>query len=107
MADGVLVFAIDNAGPNADGSYNVVATDYCDEIQVRENVDSTQWATADMQMKMPPNAANFGKVGQGETASFTPLGLGSTIFSPNQVVGTIKTRTGSINVRQLQIKHAR
>src|ERR1700688_2847542 len=101
MADATTTYAIDNAGPNADGSYNVAAQTYCKRIVVQENYNSVTAPSADLLQKMPSTAANFVNITKGTPAIFTAVGLGNG-FAPGQVVGSIKTVSGSITVQQIE-----
>lgn len=99
MQDLTQIIAIDNAGPNADGSYNVVSPGYCRRITLQEDYDSASSPTADLRAKMPASAANFVKVAKGTSVVYTPVGR--EFFKELEVVGTIKTSSGSINAQQV------
>lgn len=98
MADYTQILAIDNAGPNADGSYNIPSLDRpFKRVTVQEDYDSQSAPTTDLRAKAPAAAANFVKVSQGVPYVYTPVGKSQ--FDANETPGTIKTRAGSINLQ--------
>ena len=100
MADPISTFAIDNAGPNPNGSYNVVANSYCRRITIQENYDSANPPSADLQQFIPATSSTPARVAKGTPAIFTPLS--DLYFTPRQIVGAIKTSSGSITVQQVE-----
>lgn len=102
MADPNTTYAIDAAGPNPDGSYNVVANSNCSRITVQENYDSTNPPTADLLMYRPTGSSTPTKVILGTAAIFTPFTGQRDGFLKGQVVGAIKTVSGSITVQQVE-----
>lgn len=101
MADITRLLAIDNAGPNADGSYNVQVLNYrVSRVTVQEDYDSASAPTADLRVKAPPSAASFIKVAKGTPYVYTPAG--KLFFDPGEIAGTIKTSAGSINLQIIE-----
>lgn len=93
MPDPITTFAIDNGGP-----YNVVARSYCRRIEIRENYNSQNPPTADLQQFKPAGSSTPAAVSKGTSAIFTTL----TTFYPGQVVGAVNTLAGSITVAQIE-----
>lgn len=93
MPDPITTYAIDNGGP-----YNVIARSYCKRIEVRENYNSSNPPTADLQQFNPAGSSTPAAVPKGTSAMFTTLGT----FYPGQVVGAVNTVSGSIAVAQFE-----
>lgn len=94
-----ITFPIDNAGPNANGSYDVVARSYCKRIKIQEDFDSASPPTADLRQYIPANSGPV-KVSKGTPAIYAAPG--ESHYYPFQVVGQIKTASGSIIVQQTE-----
>lgn len=95
MADQVSILAIDNAGPNANGSYDIKSPGYFMRITVQEDFDSSSAPTQDLRQYMPNTGTNPAKISKGTPAIFTK----GSVYSPGEVVGGMKTAAGSLNVQ--------
>ena len=103
MADRTITYAIDNAGPNPDGSYNVVVQNICRRITLRENYNSSTPPTVNLIQKMPAGAANAANITEGDSAIYTALASqDGGVFRPTQIAGTIKTAGGAASVQQIE-----
>lgn len=101
MADATTLYAIDNSQ-----DYNVVAQTCCNRIVVQENYNSVTPPTVDLLQKMPSTAASAVNIVKGTAAIYTPLSRRASgsvpYFLPGEVVGTIRTVSGSATVQQIE-----
>ena len=85
-------FAIDNGGP-----YAVIAPIDCDRIEVRENYNSANPPTADLQQFGQTPGSTAVAIPKGTSAIFTK----GSRYAAGEVAGYINTASGSITVAQL------
>lgn len=92
MADPITTYALDTT------KIDVVANSYCKRIAVKEDYDSDSPPTANLLQYDPTGSSTPAKIVKGTPAIFTS----NSNFYPGQVVGGIKTSSGSITVQQIE-----
>lgn len=98
MADPIKTFAINAAGPNPNGSYDVTVASWCKRVLVQENYDSSNPPTDDLLQYSDKGSTTPARIPKGTPAIFTTTG----IYYPGQVIGCIKAAAGSVTVQQIE-----
>jgi hypothetical protein len=104
MADPITLYSVDNTK-----DYLVIAQSGCSQITVKENASTLAPPTQDLLQKLaqvpgtnPVMSTNPATIIKGGAAVYTPSGTGGGRYQAGDIVGTIRTVSGSITVQQVE-----